>query len=91
MAADARVYVLVMSGSTVTYIGFSDDQGANWTQMDIPGTAETPLRGRDELMSLVVDPANSNIVYVAAITNRDPFPNSVGRRRRFTHTCSAET
>jgi hypothetical protein len=46
--------------------------------MDVPGTVETPLQGRDELMSLVVDPSNSNIVYVAAIQQLGPFPNSVG-------------
>jgi hypothetical protein len=78
VAGDARVYVLVTNGSTVSYIGFSTDQGATWTQVDIPGTVETPLRGRDELMSLVVDPASSNIVYVAAISQSGPFPNSVG-------------
>ena len=78
VASDARVYVLVVSGAAVSYIGFSTDQGANWTQMDIPGTAETALRGRDELMSLTVDPASTNIVYVAAISQQGPFPNSIG-------------
>ena len=77
-AADARVYVLVVNGSTVSYIGFSVDQGATWTQMDVPGTAETPLQGRDELMSLVVDPTNSSVVYAAAISQSGPFPNSIG-------------
>jgi hypothetical protein len=78
VAGDARVYVLVVNGPTVSYIGFSTDQGANWTQMDIPGTVETALTGRDELMSLVADPASSNIVYVAAISQVGPFPNSIG-------------
>lgn len=84
VGADSRVFVLVTSGSTVTYIGFSDDLGDTWTRMDIPGTVETPLRGRDELMSLVVDPSDSNIVYVAAISQlgtgpmANMFPNSVG-------------
>jgi len=78
VAGDSRVFVLVTNGSTVTYIGFSDDQGLMWTQMDVPGTVETPLQGRDELMSMVVDPTNSDIVYVAAISQRGPFPNSVG-------------
>lgn len=80
----ARVFALVTSGSTVSYIGFSDNQGTTWTQMDVPGTVETALRGRDELMSLVVDPGNSNIIYVAAISQRGAgaggniFPNSIG-------------
>lgn len=86
VANDSRVFVLVTSGSTgvVTYIGFSDDQGLTWTQMDVPGTVETPLQGRDELMSMVVDPSDSDIVYVAAISQRSnavpafSVPNSVG-------------
>ena len=85
VARDSRLFVLVTSDGDVTYIGFSDNQGGSWTQMDVPGTMETPLQGRDELMSLVVDPTSSNIVYVAAISQRgtfdpnaDVFPNSVG-------------
>lgn len=85
VASDSSVFVLVTRGSTVTYIGFSDDLGATWTQMDVPGTVETRLEGRDELMSLVVDPSNSNIVYVAAIIQRGPFPNSVGATRFHGH------
>ena len=91
VAADARVYVLVVNGATVSYIGFSVDQGANWTQMDIPGTAETALRGRDELMSLVADPASSNIVYVAAISQSGPFPNSVGATSFHAHMFRGDT
>ena len=79
VAGDTRVFVLVTSGrNPVTYIGFSDDLGGTWTQMDIPGTAETALQGRDQLMSMVVDPSNSDIVYVAGITQVGPFLNSVG-------------
>ena len=88
VARDSRVFVLVTNGGAVTYIGFSDNQGGTWTQMDVPGTTETALRGRDELMSLVADPGNSAIVYVAAISQRGGFdtnsdnvpdtPNSVG-------------
>jgi hypothetical protein len=92
VARDARVFVLIerdpdgpgQAVGVVTYIGFSDNQGATWTQMDVPGTMETPLQGRDELMSMAVDPSNSDIVYVAAISqlgtgpNANVFPNSVG-------------
>jgi hypothetical protein len=81
----------VISGGNVTYIGFSDDQGATWTQMDVPGTVETPLRGRDELMSLVVDPNDSNIVYVAAISQLGPFPNSVGATSFHAHMFRGDT
>ncbi len=87
----ARVFVLVTNGSTVSYIGFSDDQGTTWTQMDVPGTAEAALRGRDELMSMVVDPGNSNIVYVGAISQRSPFPNSVGATDFVAHMFRGDT
>ncbi len=80
---DGRVFVLVTSSpggstGTTTYIGYSDDQGQTWTQMDIPGTAETALQGRDQLMGLVVDPSDSDIVYASGISQRGGFPNSVG-------------
>ncbi len=80
VAFDSRVFVLVTRGSTgvTSYVGYSDDQGASWTQMDVPGTAETALQGRDELMGLVADPGDSDIVYVSAISQRSGFPNSVG-------------
>ncbi|HUE89781.1 MAG TPA: PKD domain-containing protein [Vicinamibacterales bacterium] len=78
VAGDSRVYVLVTNGPAVPYIGFSVDQGATWTEMDVPGTVETPLRGRDQLMGLVVDPNSSDIVYVSGVTQLGPFPNSVG-------------
>ena len=80
VAGTGRVFVLVTRGSTgvTTYIGYSDDQGTTWTQMDVPGTAETALQGRDELMAMVVDATNDDIVYVSGITQRGPFPNSVG-------------
>ncbi len=78
VAGDARVFALVTNGSNVTYIGFSDDQGLTWTQMDVPGTVETALQGRDELMGLVADPSDSDIVYVSGISQQGTFPNSVG-------------
>ena len=91
-----RIFVLVTSGSNVSYIGFSDNQGASWTQMDVPGTVETPLRGRDELMGLVVDPNNSAIVYASAISQRgvganDNFPNSVGATSFHAHMFRGDT
>jgi hypothetical protein len=91
VAGDARVYVLVTNGSLVSYIGFSTDQGGTWTQMDVPGTVETPLRGRDELMSLAVDPGSSNIVYVAAISQSGPFPNSIGATSFHAHMFRGDT
>jgi photosystem II stability/assembly factor-like uncharacterized protein len=87
----ARVFVLVTSGSNVSYIGFSDNQGASWTQMDVPGTTETALQGRDELMGWVVDPNNSAIVYVASISQLGPFPNSVGATDFHAHMFRGDT
>ncbi len=81
VAADARVFVLVTNGGTVSYIGYSDNQGATWTQMDVPGTVETALTGRDQLMGLVADPSDSNIAYVSGISQVGGFPNSVGANR----------
>lgn len=86
VAGDSRVFVLVTSGSTgvTTYVGYSDDQGLNWTQMDVPGTVETALQGRDQLMGLAVDPNDSDIVYASGISQRSNanpqfnVPNSVG-------------
>jgi K319-like protein len=97
VAADTTVYVLVTSGSTVSYIGFSIDQGATWTQMDVPGTVETALRGRDELMGLVVDPNASNVVYASAISQlgtgaqQNIFPNSVGASSFHAHIFRGDT
>jgi photosystem II stability/assembly factor-like uncharacterized protein len=75
VANDSRVFVLVTRGITkaTTYIGFSDDQGATWTEMDVPGTVETPLQGRDELMALIADPSDSDIVYTSGIAQRGNF------------------
>jgi hypothetical protein len=97
VAGDSRVFVLVTSGAIVSYIGFSVDQGATWTQMDVPGTVETPLQGRDELMGLIVDPTSSNIVYVSAISQLgtgpgfNVFPNSVGATSFHAHMFRGDT
>ena len=87
-----RVFVLVVTSSnTVSYIGFSDDQGNTWTQMDVPGTVETALQGRDELMGLVVDPTSPNVVYASAISQLGPFPNSVGANDFSAHIFRGDT
>ena len=75
----------------MSYIGFSDDQGTSWTQMDIPGTVETALEGRDELMGLVVDPTSSNVVYASGISQLGPFPNSVGATDFMSHSFRGDT
>ena len=42
-------------------------------------------------MSLVADPASSNIVYVAAISQSGPFPNSVGATSFHAHMFRGDT
>jgi len=91
VAGDSRVFVLVTNGATVSYIGFSDNQGTAWTQMDVPGTVERALSGRDELMGLVVDPASSSVVYVSAVSQQGPFPNSVGATSFHAHMFRGDT
>ena len=61
----------------VDTVGFSDNQGGAWTQMDVPGTAETALRGRDELELIAVHPGAGPGLRGFHQPGR-PFPNSVG-------------
>jgi len=91
VAGDSRVFVLVTSGPIVSYVGFSDNQGGTWIQMDVPGTAETSLRGRDELVSMVVGPGASNLVYVGSISQMGPFPNSIGATTFSAHLFRGDT
>lgn len=68
VAANGRIYVGVVRGtdgrnSRPFYIGFSDNRGATWIQMNLP----TPLQpgGQGERhFSILADPNNPNIVYL---------------------------
>ena len=92
-----RVFVLVTSGSTVSYIGFSDDQGATLDPDGRSRDGGDALQGRDELMGLVVDPTSSNVVYASGISqlgtgpNQNNFPNSVGATSFHAHIFRGDT
>ncbi len=74
---DGRLYVAATEFGQLGYIGFTSDQGASWTSMDLPQTPEFdggitlglhPRRrpgGQGNLhLSIAVDPTNSSIVYL---------------------------
>ncbi len=41
VASDGRIFVGVLRAGQVDYIGFSDDAGASWTEMDIPSQPQS--------------------------------------------------
>ena len=74
---DGRVFVAVMEIGKLEYIGYSDDQGQSWTEMDQPFTPDLEndqvlgLNPREKPgsqggihLSLVVDPNDSSIIYI---------------------------
>lgn len=85
-----RVYVGVLQNGQPNYIGFSDNLGATWTEMDLPVTLEgdgdfeglnpTVKPGGQGAVhfSILADPTNANLVYVGGDRQDGPFPNSVG-------------
>ena len=77
VAANGRIYVGVMINNQLGYIGFSSDQGATWTAMDLPRTPEGGNFGNQGLQprqragnqglihfSIIVDPTDPNTVYL---------------------------
>ena len=92
VAPNGRLYVAVLDQGQPNYIGFADNQGALWTAMDLPQTMESngDTEGLNPRVkpgsqgaihfSIVVDPTNSNIVYVAGDRQDGPFPNFIGAR-----------
>lgn len=92
VAPDGRLYVAVNINGQSNYIGYVDDPGTwtNWTAMDLPLTMEGDgdiegLNPREKPggqgaihFSIVVDPINSDIVYVGGDRQDGPFTNSLG-------------
>ncbi len=76
VASDGRLYVAVLVAGQANYIGFTDDQGATWTAMDLPLTPEPSGEtvglnprfkpgGQGAIhFSIRTDPTQPNIVYV---------------------------
>lgn len=74
-AGNGRVFVAVIANGLLNWIGFSDNQGANWTAMDVPqittGTGnfgvnptEKPGGQGATHFSIRVDPGDPNTVYI---------------------------
>lgn len=90
VSSNGRVYVGVIINGQINYIGYSDDQGANWTAMDLPKTNESNgdiegLQPRSKPgaqgaihFSIAVDPSDPNTVYVGGDRQDSPFPNAIG-------------
>ena len=76
VASDGRLYIGVLVAGQAHYIGFTDDQGATWTAMDLPLTPEPSgetvglnprfkAGGQGAIhFSIRADPTQPNIVYV---------------------------
>lgn len=90
VATNGRIYVAAMINGQMQYIGFSSDQGATWTAMDLPRTLESNgdtegLQPRVQPggqgiihFSITTDPTNPNLVYVGGDRQDTPFPNFLG-------------
>ncbi|MFV2070508.1 MAG: hypothetical protein ACC645_26370, partial [Pirellulales bacterium] len=90
MAPNGRVFIGVMDNGQPSYIGYTDNQGGGWTAMDFPQTPESDgdtegLSPRSKPgaqgaihFSIVADPNDSNVVYVAGDRQDFPFPNFLG-------------
>ena len=90
VASNGRLYVAVLDQGQPIYIGYSNNQGANWTAMDLPTTQESDsdIEGLSPTVkpgsqgaihfSIVADPTDPNIVYVAGDRQDGPFPNFIG-------------
>ncbi len=86
---NGRLYIGVLTNGQPSYIGYTDD-GTAWTRMDLPTTLEgngdveglsprTNPGGQGAIhFSIVVDPTDQNIVYVAGDRQDGPFPNFLG-------------
>jgi photosystem II stability/assembly factor-like uncharacterized protein len=93
VASDGRLYVAVLVNGRTQYIGFTDNQGAMWTAMDLPQTPESngDIEGLNPSggglgaggqgiihFSIRADPSQPHIVYVAGDRQDSPFPNFIG-------------
>ena len=87
---NGRIFVGVMLNGQLSYFGFSSDQGASWTAMDLPQTQESngDIEGLQPRVkpggqgmihfSIAADPTNPNLIYVGGDRQDTPFPNFLG-------------
>ena len=92
VAVDGRLYLAAMIGGQAQYIGYTDDQGGTWTEMDLPQTPESDgdIEGLNPRFkagaqgyihfSIRVDPEDADVVYVGGDRQDAPFPNYIGAR-----------
>lgn len=86
VAGTGRLFVGVILDEALQYVGFSDDQGASWSAMDLPQTQESdgdiegihPGTQGDTNFAIIVDPGDPDLVYVAGDRQDRPFPNFIG-------------
>ncbi len=90
VANNGRLYVAVIDRGQPSYIGYKNSFETNWTAMDLPKTLESngEIEGLSPRVkpggqgsihfSIVVDPNDPNIVYVAGDRQDLPFPNFIG-------------
>ncbi len=90
VASTGRLYVAVLDQGQPTYIGYTDNLGSTWVQMDLPLTQESDgdIEGISPRVkpggqgaihfAIIVDPNDANIVYVGGDRQDGPFTNSLG-------------
>lgn len=91
VGSDGRLFIAVLQNGQAAYIGFTDNQGGTWSRMDLPmtpdagGGANEGLNPRNKPggqgaihFSIIVDPNDSNTVYVGGDRQDTPFPNFIG-------------
>ncbi len=79
-----NLFAAVLSEGFMTGLFRSGNGGNTWAVLDLPGTMEatgfigTHTGSRNDLLSIAADPRDSNIVYIGGVTQRPPWPNSIG-------------
>ncbi len=90
ISSTGRLFVGSMESSQIEHLAYTDDNGASWTQMDLPFTPDLennrlvglhPGAEGSVYFSLTVDPTDPDIVYIGGDRQGgDPNGNSIGAR-----------
>ncbi len=73
------VFVIIVNSGRAAGVFRSGNGGGTWTAMDLPGTTSFGIHPGGQggtHLSIVADPADSNLVYVGG--DRQDFPNIIG-------------